>query len=198
MTTPARARGALALGLVGFAAVRLRGQCEPYVALHRWLRDAGVPDAVRNLDGFALTALLAFATAAIAGGWRRALSEQTDWPAHAGANGQRSRGGRRRGLRRAAEPSPPRPQRRQPRRRHDHHPGGPARTSVRVIAARVSGHRGRGGSPARQLQRPQAQDDASTPSGSDRSLQLTRAVRLTWIRCAWRDGRRTPAGTTRS
>lgn len=84
MTTPARARGALALGLVGFAAVRLRGQCEPYVALHRWLRDAGVPDAVRNLDGFALTALLAFATAAIAGGWRRALSEQTDWPAHAG------------------------------------------------------------------------------------------------------------------
>lgn len=73
-TTPTRARGALALALLGFAALRLRGQCDPYVALHRWLRDVGVPDAVRNLDGFALTALLAVATAVIAGGWRRAAA----------------------------------------------------------------------------------------------------------------------------
>ncbi|MFN9305596.1 MAG: lysostaphin resistance A-like protein [Pseudomonadota bacterium] len=73
-TTPTRARGALAVALLGFAAVRLRGQWEPYVALHRWLREVGVPDAVRNLDGFAWMAMLAVATAAIAGGCRRTAS----------------------------------------------------------------------------------------------------------------------------
>lgn len=73
-SAPGRARGALAVALLGFVALRLRGHWEPYVALHRWLRDIGVSDGVRNLDGFAWMAILAVAAAAIAGGWRRTAS----------------------------------------------------------------------------------------------------------------------------
>lgn len=52
-----------ALAVGAFLAMRHRGQWSAYRALHGWLSESGVPDALRNFDS-----LLVFAVAAVVGG----------------------------------------------------------------------------------------------------------------------------------
>jgi len=61
-----RAAAVVALGVATLAFVRLRGELPVYVRMHRWLRDAGVPDAVRNLDHYVLLVMAAFGGAMLA------------------------------------------------------------------------------------------------------------------------------------
>ncbi len=55
MTAPPERRGAarwaLVLGVAVFVFTRVRAHVPAWVAMHRWLRDLGVPDGLRHLDG---------------------------------------------------------------------------------------------------------------------------------------------------
>jgi uncharacterized protein len=59
-------RLALAAALAVLVFTRVRGQLACYVDLHRLLRDAGVPDSIRALDGSLLLALIAVVAATMA------------------------------------------------------------------------------------------------------------------------------------
>jgi membrane protease YdiL (CAAX protease family) len=54
----------LGVGVVVF--VHFRGQIEPYVSMHRWLAERGIPHAVRNFDSLLWFTVAAFLGAAIA------------------------------------------------------------------------------------------------------------------------------------
>lgn len=65
---PWRTWVAVTVGLLALVFVRLRGDIGFWVQLHRWLRDRGVPDAVRNLDATALLVLASLFGARLAAG----------------------------------------------------------------------------------------------------------------------------------
>ena len=64
--TSGRWRLALVVALTVFVFTRVRSLIPVYVDLHRWLRDVGVPDAVRALDGSLLLVLTSLLAATIA------------------------------------------------------------------------------------------------------------------------------------
>jgi uncharacterized protein len=73
VATGGRWRLALVIALGIFAFTRVRGQIALYVELHLWLRDVGLPDSVRVLDGSLLLVLTALLAATIASRPRRPL-----------------------------------------------------------------------------------------------------------------------------
>lgn len=74
-TAPWRAIGiAWAGGLLALLGLRFRRDWPAYVDMHRWLRDAGVPDWLRGEDGFLLQLLLLWLAGSLAA---RALGKAT-------------------------------------------------------------------------------------------------------------------------